>query len=445
MNIANLISSFGLAPNDEEIKIGTIKRKFLISNISLLSRNEVLTEKELNHHVHVVGASGFGKTVLLMHIIKNRIEKGKGLVFVDLKGDMETISQLKDFVVNSGREKDLLTFSLTDLQNSKTYNLIKEGTATQLRDKIMLSLNWSEEFYKNQAGSFLLKLLIGLCYLRDNNQLKLDLPLILQCLTKRESFYNKISLIPERLEKERHSLEECYRFLEDKENYKSLQGLRSQLESLVLSDFGDLLKESEAGINLFEAYKQSKIIFIYLDSRKYGESAKAVGKFILQDLKMTSSKVDAEIPKHQRKQFVCIIDEFADLASEDVSGFLDRARSAKMSIVIAHQEICDLLRISPEFAGRLMGNTSTLYAFLQKRPESAELISGIGGTKSAWKTTKQTERLLFFEMESGGGSKREVEEFNIHPNLVKSLSVGKCVCIKKYPQSKAYLVDVNPM
>jgi hypothetical protein len=27
----------------------------------------------------------------------------------------------------------------------------------------------------------------------------------------------------------------------------------------------------------------------------------------------------------------------------------------------AHQEICDLQRISPEFAGRLMGNTSTLY------------------------------------------------------------------------------------
>ena len=40
-------------------------------------------------------------------------------------------------------------------------------------------------------------------------------------------------------------------------------------------------------------------------------------------------------------------------------------------------------------------------------------------------------------------SKREVEEFVIHPNLIKSLRVGKCVCIKKYPESRAYLVDVN--
>ena len=52
-----------------------------------------------------------------------------------------------------------------------------------------------------------------------------------------------------------------------------------------------------------------------------------------------------------------------------------------MSIAVAHQEICDLQRISPEYAGRLMGNTSTLYAFIQKRPESPEMISGIAGTK----------------------------------------------------------------
>lgn len=115
-----------------------------------------------------------------------------------------------------------------------------------------------------------------------------------------------------------------------------------------------------------------------------------------------------------------------------------------MSVVVAHQEICDLQRISPEFAGRLMGNTSTLYSFLQKRPESAEIISGMAGTRTVWKQTRQTERFGFFEIESGGGSRREVEEFCIHPNTIKSLRVGKCVCVKKYPEARAYLVSVNP-
>lgn len=125
------------------------------------------------------------------------------------------------------------------------------------------------------------------------------------------------------------------------------------------------------------------------------------------------------------------------------AGFLDRDRSSRMSVVVAHQEICDLQRISPEFTGRLMGNTSTLYSFLQKRPESAEIISGMVGTRTVWKSTRQTERMWFFDVDSGKGSKREAEEFSIHPNTIKSLQVGKCVCIKKYPESRAYLVKVD--
>ena len=116
-----------------------------------------------------------------------------------------------------------------------------------------------------------------------------------------------------------------------------------------------------------------------------------------------------------------------------------------MSIVVSHQELCDLERISPEFAGRLMGNTATLYAFLQKRPESAETISRMAGTRKAWKETIQMERRWLFNMPTGGRSLREVEEFIIHPGDVKSLRPGECVCVKKYPRSVAYRVAVDPL
>jgi hypothetical protein len=95
------------------------------------------------------------------------------------------------------------------------------------------------------------------------------------------------------------------------------------------------------------------------------------------------------LERKDRKPFAAIIDEFADLATEDFIGFLDRARSSRMSVVVAHQEISDLNRISLEFACRLMGNTSTLYAVLQKRPDSAEIIAGIAGTKAVKEETHQ--------------------------------------------------------
>lgn len=406
-------------------------------------RKEELTEGQLNHHVHVVGASGFGKTVLLSHIIKQRIAQGKGLLFIDLKSDMETILKFAKYAAEADRAQDIQIFSLTDRKLSTAYNLLSDGTATQLRDRIVQSLNWSEEYYKNQASSFLLKLLILLCWLRDNKNTKFNIGTILHCSSSAQNiveFGNQVPLSEIRIKSIAQGL---FDFLKEKEHFNSLQGLRTQLESIALSDFGDLICTNEEGINLFDSYKNSKIVFLFLDSRRYGETAKTIGKFIIQDLKSASAKVDAELKIDERKHFSVIIDEFADLATEDFIGFLDRARSSKMSIVVAHQEICDLQRISPEFAGRLMGNTSTLYAFLQKRPESAEIISGIAGTRRAWKKTMQSERVWLFDVPSGKNSLREVEEFVIHPNLIKSLRVGKCVCVKKYPKSRAYLVDVD--
>ncbi|RYZ85176.1 MAG: hypothetical protein EOP06_16725, partial [Proteobacteria bacterium] len=147
--------------------------------------------------------------------------------------------------------------------------------------------------------------------------------------------------------------------------------------------------------------------------------------------------------KENRKPFSVIIDEFADLAQEDFIGFLDRARSSKMSIVVSHQEISDLTRVSPEFASRLTGNTSTLYAFLQKNPESADFISAVAGTRTVTKKTYQEESLFGFGVRTGGSSVRDTEEFIIHPNVVKKLRVGECVVVKKYPEADAYVVKVE--
>lgn len=54
MNIANQITSLGLISNDDRIELGKVSGSVF--------KKEELTEGQLNHHVHIVGASGFGKT-----------------------------------------------------------------------------------------------------------------------------------------------------------------------------------------------------------------------------------------------------------------------------------------------------------------------------------------------------------------------------------------------
>lgn len=116
-----------LRKNQEQlITLGKIKG-------SLFSE-ETLSEGQLNHHVHVVGASGYGKSVLLEHIVKDRILKNKGMMFIDLKGDIETIERFKRYAREVNREQDIQIFSISDRSISGSYNLILDGTATQLRD-----------------------------------------------------------------------------------------------------------------------------------------------------------------------------------------------------------------------------------------------------------------------------------------------------------------------
>lgn len=425
----------GRPPTDAAVCIGRAQK--------FLRPKEWITEKQLNHHVHIVGASGFGKTVLISHILRSRIEGGRGCLFIDQKGDRETIEQFTSYVRAAGRLSDLKVFSLAAHDNSSSYNLLNNGSATELRDRIMTSLIWSEEYYKNQSAGFLMHLMAGLCWLRDNRSLKIDIQLIVRCLKDVDHIAELANQISSELDRVRMRLEEAHSFLSSSDNFKSLQGLRVQLESIAYSDFGDRVLWSENAIDLFDAVCSGKIVFMFLDTRRFGETARAVGRFIIQDLKAVSARIDSEINASDRKPFTVIIDEFADLAQEDFIGFLDRARSSRIGIVVAHQEISDLDIISPQFCGRLMGNTATLFAFLQKRPESAELICGIAGTRRVKEVTHQFDSKMLFRIPTGMQSQKEVDEFIIHPNVVKSLGVGECVVVSRYPRSVSKVLKIR--
>lgn len=404
-----------------------------------------LNDDQLNHHAHVVGASGFGKSVLLSHIVKNRIRSGSGLLFVDLKADFETIRQVVSTAHSAGRLDDLYVFSCGNPEISSPYNVIAKGTANQLKDRIMGALNWSEEFYKNEASSFLLKLLRGLTVVRDTMGKSFDLATVLTCADDPKQILGVINDLPESAYEVKDQLQALVGYLSRYDNHGALKGLRSQLESLLLSDFGPLLKANSTGIDLFDAIRAQKIVYVLLDSRTYGESSKALGKLILQDLKAASAKIDATVVLRDRKPFTVIVDEFADMASEDFVGFLDRARSSKIGVVLAHQEIADLARISPEFASRIMNSTSNLFAFNQKIPTSSELISGICGTRRTKEVTEQAKsNWLFGDEKTGMKSIKEVDEYIIHPNVIRSLEVGECVFVQKYPKSTSMVIRVTP-
>ncbi|MBK7893035.1 MAG: hypothetical protein IPJ84_19925 [Bdellovibrionales bacterium] len=113
-------------------------------------------------------------------------------------------------------------------QQAKPPIPVNNGSATELRDRIMGSLIWSEEYYKNQSAGFLMHLMVGLCWLRDNRILKIDIELVVRCLKDIDYIAELAKQIPSDLDRVRMRVEEAHSFLSSNDNFKSLQGLRVQ-------------------------------------------------------------------------------------------------------------------------------------------------------------------------------------------------------------------------
>jgi type IV secretory pathway TraG/TraD family ATPase VirD4 len=140
-----------------------------------------------------------------------------------------------------------------------------------------------------------------------------------------------------------------------------------------------------------------------------------------------------------------VIDEFAELASPQFAGFIRMARGSKIGIIMAHQELADLEAISPELRDQVVGNAATTVSFLQKNPRSAQMMADIAGTRTTVKRTKQLQKGFLFESYSGAESEREVEEYLVHPNQIKTLRVGECFVISKHPISRQARIKVSPL
>jgi hypothetical protein len=190
----------------------------------------------------VVGASGYGKSVLLGKIIEDRVKRGEGVLFVDLKADRETIERIKSVAKDNGRADDLKIFSLSNTNISSSYNPILEGSANQIRDRLVGAMEWSEEFYKQASSSHLLKVLSLLVWRRDSLGLSFSMADVFSLISQEENLENYLQVegeLPEHIQKMASDIVELF---QSKEKLNNLMGIKCQLESLLLySDFQKLI------------------------------------------------------------------------------------------------------------------------------------------------------------------------------------------------------------
>ena len=324
----------------------------LLIGINKQKKPVYLTEKEMGMHTQVIGSTGFGKSAsVLLPQLDWALKNGTGMVFIDGKGDLDSYSQFLSVVRKHGRTDDLLVFSPVHTGISDKWNPLVRGTPVEIKDRLIGSQIWSEEFYKKKGEDLMLLLLnvfedLDICpslkklerVMVDPNNDLIDVRNISDPDTKN-------------------------RFLRFKENYKkdskNFEGIASDLSLFINTHFGKLFEcEKGEGIDFLEAYFKNKIIYCHLPVLVSEESIKRIGRMLIHDLKTMVGYVQNFVPEWKRNFFPVFIDEFASFASENFIELLNKARSSKVAFTIIHQSMGDIEKVSVNFSKQLFENTN---------------------------------------------------------------------------------------
>ena len=136
--------------NKEQVEFRKKQSKEYFIGYTDLKERVSLDEKELNQHILLTGTTGSGKTTVIGSLIESAIINGKPVIFVDGKGERKTILEIKSLCEAYGKKVHIFS----DL-DTMTYNPLKHGSPTVIRDKLMNLFEWSEPYYKNQCSRFL--------------------------------------------------------------------------------------------------------------------------------------------------------------------------------------------------------------------------------------------------------------------------------------------------
>ena len=394
-----------------------------------------LTNEQRLMHAEVVGSTGTGKSEsVLLPLLAHDIKSGRGAIVIDGKGDLELLDRIHFVVKKTGRLADFYFFSLAHPKKSHTYNPLLRGNATELKDKIIGSMVWSEDFYRRMAEQATLTLLNALRSRPCEKGAEEPPPVLFSELHKYLTDFKALKELAE------GTLDPVLKADLGKmldrfdQNHKFLSGLIADLYLTSRSEFSTLMNVRDPAIDLLEAYKRNKIVYFQLNLQGYGETAKRLGRMILQDIRTVSSQIQSGTRESGRHFYPVFVDDASSFLDTNFIDFLNKARAAGFGIMLLHQSLGDLVvRRDVSFQQQVIENTNIKIILRQDDPDSVEKFTKIGGTRRTLISTYQTEQKFIGKDFTGVGSIREGQEFRVEPDKIRALQRGEAVVIWKSP------------
>ena len=334
-----------------------------------------LTADERRRHVYILGATGTGKSTMLLSMIEQDIKNNKGLSVIDPHGDL--IDQIIS-VIPKDRIPDVVYFNPDDIGYPMGINLLELTPGLNEEDAIREKEYIAESIisvfnkiytdkYSGPRMEYILRNTIHTAFTIPDASLFTVYKLLINTSFRKSVVRNL---------KDENLLDFWkYEFAKagDYQKVKMISPITNKIGRFLFSPTAKrILEQGKSTINFDTIMNEGKILLCNLAKGKIGEDNSSVfGVLIMAKIQLAALK-RARMKPEDRKDFYLYVDEFQNFATPAFAQILSEARKYKLNAILAHQTTSQLEDIS--LVNITLANTGTVICFRTANPEDERMI-----------------------------------------------------------------------
>jgi hypothetical protein len=324
-------------------------------------------------HMHVVGASGTGKSTLLLNLILQDIRGGQGVAVLDPHGDL--IDEITARIPEE-RAEDVVVFAPGDEEHPIGFNILaahSEVEKTLLSSDLVgifrrLSTSWGDQMNALLAN--------GVLAILENPEggTVIDLRRLLVEPAFRAQFLERV-----RDDQVTYYWRKEFPLLVGKPQGPVLTRLNSFLRPRVIRR---IVAQKANRLDFREIMDRGRVFLARLSHGAIGEeNAHLLGALLVAKFNQLAMGRQ-QIQEAARRDFWIYADEFQHFATPSMASLLSGVRKYRVGLVLAHQELHQLESRSPDLASAVLSNAHTRICFRVGDQDARKLADGFSTFES---------------------------------------------------------------
>lgn len=389
--------------------------------------------KWLQGHIQVIGSPGSGKTEsIIQPLWFQAVRRNVPTIVLDGKASRQNIDKFFTIASSLAQGHEIIYFNPSEPERSATYNPLRRGTVTEIKNRILASLNAAPiSTGTRERLDYYLNLILRA--IKETGAV-LTLHELAQYFLNKTHVHNQLRKI-----NDKHAYDGISGL---EKNYQAFQAETAYfielLREIEQAEFAWLLDTDEPELDFLEIYNGRRDCYFTLPIGPDDTAMRFLGQLILGDITATFHQIGLQRESNSSAEKIdgglLIIDEVVKFVNPQFIELLRASRNVGVSVCYTNQSLAEMenseLHLTKAFVDQLADHTNVMFCFHLGSPESiAAIINRIGPDSKIEEQSKPEGK-----KDKKEDAKVVAKEITIDPKFLKHLEVGRCVAFVRQPR-----------